>query len=228
MKKLNAAIVVVLLFVFSCFISPLIKPESNSNTLTLPEYNVEEYKEIESEVVDSEEIKIEYYNASSENLEVVNYAQNNKTQYNTTQTSSNTGRLGNKGRLVIPTVNYSAALYDGLLGSSAYAQSLVDAQDSACYISCYSYTTYIGDHNYQGFENMKNSIPGVTKAYVYETDGSVSTYICVAKHMNSKKINGEIYDENNINTFDSGYDIAMVTCNNAWGTLVTVTYWNQI
>lgn len=223
MKKLNVAIVVVLLFIFSCFISPLFTAQSNKITLALPEYNVEEYKGFEPETIELEENNIEYYDTSNNNIEVVNYTQNNTIEYNMTKSV----KLGDIGRLVIPTVNYSAALYNGLLGSSAYSQGIVDATDSACYINCYGYTIYIGDHNYQGFENMKNSIPNVTKAYIYELDGSVTTYTCVAKHFNSTRINGEIYDENRINTFDSGYDIAMVTCNDAWGYSVTVTYWNK-
>ncbi|MBO5477996.1 MAG: hypothetical protein J6A15_09650 [Clostridia bacterium] len=231
MKKLNVAILlVVTLFIFTCCISPVIVTESDMITLTLPEYRVSEY-EIKLQIVELEEIKAVYYEEPiTVKAEVSSNAQNsvnnNDVVDNVSRTTTVSRNLGNIGRLEIPTVGYSAALNNGLV-DTAYAQIVVDAYDSACYIGYNGYTTYIGDHYYQGFANMKNSVPGSTFAYIYETDGSVTTYICVAKYYNCVK-SGYVYDENGINIYFSGYDLAMVTCNDSTSTSVTVTYWNKI
>lgn len=232
MKKLNVAILlVVTLFILTCFISPGVVAESDVITLTLPEYRVNEY-ETGLQVVGLEEIKAVYYEEpSNEQFEETSYVQNNynNTVSNVQYTSSNSSQssTGNIGRISIPAVGYSAALNNGRVGTTADAQVITDAYDSACYIGYNGYTAYIGDHYFQGFVNMKNSVPGVTEAYIYWADGSVSTYICVEKQYNCVK-NGYIYDENGTNIYYSGYDLAMVTCNDATSISVTVTYWNKI
>jgi len=236
MKKLNVVILlVVMLFVLNCSVSPVMVADSDMITLTLPEYRVEEF-ELKLQVVELDAIKAEYYEEpSTVTVEAVTYAQNNI--YNNNNTTSNVQTVstkntvvsrnyGNIGRLEIPTVGYSAALNNGLV-NTAYAQTVVDAYDSACYIDYNGYTTYIGDHYYQGFANMKNSVPGSTLAYIYRPDGSVATYICVSKQYNCVK-SGYIYDENGTNIYFSGYDLAMVTCNDSTSKSVTVTYWNLI
>lgn len=232
MKKLNVAILlVVTLFILTCCISPVVVTESDIITLTLPEYRVSEY-ELNIQVVELEEIKAVYYEEPiSVKTEVVSNAQNsvnnnNNVVNNVSKTTTVSRNLGNIGRLEIPAVGYSAALNNGLV-NTAYAQTIVDAYDSACYIGYNGYTAYIGDHYYQGFANMKNSVPGSTIAYIYETDGSVSTYMCVAKYYNCVK-SGYVYDENGTNIYFSGYDLAMVTCNDSTSKSVTVTYWNKI
>lgn len=140
------------------------------------------------------------------------------------------GRLGDVGRLMIPDVGYSVALFDGSGMGEAYAQSLVDGWDSADYESNVGQSRYIADHNTDGFESMKSSVPGSTLAYIYWTDGSCTTYKCAAIHHNAlwRYNGGDSVDENGVPITKAGYDLVMQTCNSDDGSIITVSYWNKL
>ena len=141
--------------------------------------------------------------------------------------SSTGGKVGDIGRLSIPSVGYAAAVYNCSGASYNYSQRVTDAKDSASYITCAgSRTAYIGDHNTDGFANMKSSVPGTTLAYITRPDGTVDTYMCMAKYGNGR-YEGTVFDDRGVEIFASGYDIAMVTCNSSYVS-VTITYWNKI
>ena len=226
MKKLNVAVVVVLLFGFTSFTCLYKVAQSNLLTVVASDYRLEEYN-----VNDSENVKAEYYEEPAvEQYIPTQYAsENNYVSRPSTQSNNYVApapSLGDIGRLSIPAVGYTAALYNGLPRGSAGAQQIVNAVDSACYVNYGFGTTYIGDHNYQGFENMKSSVPGVTRAYITWTDGSTSTYVCMSVQYNCIKNGAYIYDEGGNSIYTSGYSIAMVTCNYNSST-VTVSYWNR-
>lgn len=140
------------------------------------------------------------------------------------------GKPGDEGRLMIPDVGYSVALFNGSGMGEAYAQSLVDGWDSADYECNVGQSEYIADHNTDGFESMKSSVPGSTLAYIYWTDGSCTTYKCVAIHHNAKwRYNGgDSVDENGVPITKAGYDLVMQTCNSDDGSIITVSYWNKL
>lgn len=229
MKKLNVAIIILFFIFIAICVSISTCTDSPSISLSVTQYKIGEYKEI---AIDP--IQIEYIEEKDEVNEIDFYSQyNNKVNVEKMSTgyANNTvpgldGRLGNIGRLIIPQVNVSVALNESVLETAEDAQNIVNAYDSACYVSYTGWTTYIGDHFFDGFVNMKNSIPGITKAYIYWTDGSVSQYKCMAKHYNGVN-KGYIYDDNGTDIYLSGYDIAMVTCNGYNSSTVTITYWNK-
>ena len=136
-------------------------------------------------------------------------------------------KIGDIGRLYIPSVGYQAAVYNCSGKDYYYKQRITDNKDSASYITVRGKkTAYIGDHNTDGFENMKKSIPDTTYAYIFKDDGTVDTYVCMEKHTRGR-YTGTVYDENGTEIFNSNYDIAMVTCNGSYLS-VTITYWNKI
>ena len=136
-------------------------------------------------------------------------------------------KIGDVGRLYIPSVGYQAAVYNCSNKDYYYKQRITDNKDSASYITCKGKkTAYIGDHNTDGFENMKKSIPEETYAYIYKEDGTYDTYLCMEKHSRGR-YTGTVYDENGVEIFNSNYDIAMVTCNENYHS-VTITYWKKI
>ena len=236
MKKLNLVlnVVVFLLFSFFSFLTILNFSNESSISVSVIEH---EYKIGEYSISGAEEVEVQYLEA----LEEVEEEPEDNTQYSYDKASQNSEsvnnvepvkqnvyeRPGKKGRLVVPAVNISVALYESLLCTTEDAQSIVDAYDSACYVGYPGLTTYIGDHYFQGFENIKSSVPGVTEAYIYWEDGSVSTYLCAEKHENGVNM-GRIYDNNGKDLYYSGYDIALVTCNANVSKSVTITYWKRI
>ena len=227
MKNLNVAMNVALLFVFSTFIYLCFTTQDEVKLATSIESNLKEYTNNDvgkAKGYHQEEKQVEYY----EEPITYNYS-NYKESYSVVETSHSSvpTNLGDIGRLEIPTVGYSAALYDGIPRGSAGSQQIVNNIDSAVWINIgYGATTYIGDHNYQGFENMKNSIPGVTRAYITWADGTTSSYVCVSVQYNCTKTRTCIYDESGTDIYLSGYSIAMCTCNYNSST-VTVSYWNK-
>ena len=226
MKKLNIAIVVVLLFVLTTYTCLYQFAQSKLINVTASEYKIGEYK-----VNESEAVKAEYYEEPVVEQYIPTQYSTRNNNVSVPSTSSNNyvapaPSLGDIGRLSIPAVGYTAALYNGLPRGSAGAQQIVNAVDSACYVNYGFGTTYIGDHNYQGFENMKSSVPGVTRAYITWTDGSTSSYVCMSVQYNCVKNGAYIYDEGGNSIYSSGYSIAMVTCNYNSST-VTVSYWNR-
>ena len=99
MKKLNVVILlVVMLFVLNCSVSPVMVADSDMITLTLPEYRVEEF-ELKLQVVELDAIKAEYYEEpSTVAVEAVTYAQNNI--YNNNNTTSNVQTVSTKNTVV--------------------------------------------------------------------------------------------------------------------------------
>ena len=118
---------------------------------------------------------------------------------------------GSVGTLAIG--GYSAELYSGS------SQGIVDAWNSAAYMSWPNNMIAIADHAGQGFDAIKYSGSATI------TDNSTVTYLtCVARYQGYNTGNGINLNDG---TFaeSMGYPYCMYTCNDSTGYSVTVTYW---
>ena len=136
-------------------------------------------------------------------------------------------RRGNIGRLTIPSVGVNVALFETSVYNINHSQVIVDAADSAAYLSD-TMTHYgfvmIGDHVHQGFSAIKNTSIG-TVAYIDRGEYRES-YVCTEKFIGYNGYGGRtgMFDTN-------GNDVAgrnpgglcMYTCNSD-GT-ITITFW---
>lgn len=138
------------------------------------------------------------------------------------------GVLGNMGRLFIPGVGINVALnyVDDYTGDEA-AQAICDAEDSAAYmVFSDSDEVWIGDHNYQGFDAIKSVTPG-TEAYIKNTDGTITTYICTeTAQATNTGYDLVTADGRSASSINAG-GIIMYTCNDDW-TSVTATFWQPV
>lgn len=142
--------------------------------------------------------------------------------------------FGTHGRIEIPDLEIEIPLYDSEYGN---AQSIVDRLDSAVFIS-HGQQGIIVDHVDQGFKNLINVKPGITKAYIYYydpelKDGSVEQYSCVCSQLGhiKKNISGNrLFDWSWKQAPDKNKDgLTIYTClGNAIGDdqRVTLTYWS--
>lgn len=137
------------------------------------------------------------------------------------------GRYGDYGRLMIPDVGYSAAVFDCTGKDLSYSQRVVDNYDSICCIR-WEGITYLGDHGKYRFWRMKNSIPNQTKAYILFSDGSMLSYLCKKIDKNGHYINATAVNSKGENIWYSGYDLCMVTCNDYSSDSLTISYWSRI
>lgn len=122
---------------------------------------------------------------------------------------------GSVGRLSIG--SYSAQLYPGS------SQSIVDAPDSAAYIS-WENIVMIADHAAQGFSIIRSLGPGASATI---TDDATITYLtCASTYQGTNTGNGiDLVDGRYAEQVGDGQYI-LYTCNDATGVSVTVTYWN--
>ena len=127
---------------------------------------------------------------------------------------------GDCGRLIIPDLSISVALYDINNKSSDEGQKITDDDDSAAW--CYNQAYYghpcrvaIADHNFQGFERIAAAVPGVTNAYLLK-DGILSEYLCKAKYSGYNKLK-YVSDAFGNDIIDlSSKDIIVYTCKFGW------------
>ncbi len=76
------------------------------------------------------------------------------------------GRAGMSGRLTIPDLGISVAMFDCSVKDSRTNQAYTDAQDSAACIRDYGPRTVIADHVFQTFSVLHKAVPGETIAYI--------------------------------------------------------------
>lgn len=136
-------------------------------------------------------------------------------------------RPGMIGRLTIPSIELSVALFYGDITSASQSQPIVDAKDSAAYLegaTAYYNQILIADHVHQGFSAIKKATPGVTEATI-DFGTRVEKWICTKVFigyntgrdlvdLNGNSINGQN---------DNG--ICMYTCNSDGS--VTITFWQK-
>lgn len=137
---------------------------------------------------------------------------------------------GNIGRLTIPSFGVDVALFETSLYNYNHSQSIVDAADSAAYISDtmdeYGFTI-IGDHVYQGFHAIKQSVPGTVLQIDRGTH--VENYVCTEIFLgyNGYGNQGGMFDgEGNSVKGKNDGGICLYTCNPD-GT-ITITFWQPV
>ena len=132
------------------------------------------------------------------------------------------GKYGDRGRLYLPSINTSVALYNCTVDESnqGKAQRIVDGEDSAVVMEKWMGNgTVIGDHNNQAFRNLqKLSIGDI--AYIDDKDG-MTRYRCKEVDRNGLNLVSSLIDSNGDSAWDK-YPLSLYTCNDALGKSVTI------
>ena len=135
-------------------------------------------------------------------------------------------KWGDIGRLRIPSFEIDVALFE--CEPKSNSQVIVNAVDSAAYIrySEFNGRDIIADHNFQGFEGIKQAIPGETCAFINSGE-NIETYVCVSVFQGNN-IQDDItdMDGNSVVYQDDGL-LCMYTCNETWDS-ITITLWKQV
>ena len=116
------------------------------------------------------------------------------------------GRYGDKGRLIIPSVGVSVALYQcDWFDKSHGGQTCVDNYDSAAWLvsentpdfwsDYFDNSVIIADHTEQGFNAIKSMTCGDI-AYIYNSDGTCEKYEHIKTDYNGSNVNTYLPDLN--------------------------------
>lgn len=135
-------------------------------------------------------------------------------------------RLGTLGRLYLPTINHSVAVYHAnVYNDENYnAQQIVDNEDSAAYYKL-GEKYIIADHHYQGFKKIINLNVGA-KAYIKMNDGTIKTYYLKNKFI-GENTGVDLTDGNgnSIQTLEGS--LVMYTCYTS-DRKIMLTLWNEV
>ena len=155
------------------------------------------------------------------------------------------GRYGDKGRLIIPSVGVSVALYQcDWFDKSHGGQTCVDNYDSAAWLvsentpdfwsDYFDNSVIIADHTEQGFNAIKSMTYGDI-AYIYNSDGTCEKYEHIKTDYNGSNVNTYLPDLNynlwkprwsdgQYATIGHEYPeyITMYTCNDWYGSITLV------
>lgn len=129
------------------------------------------------------------------------------------------------GRLYIPEVSINVALFDTSEITAKERQYVVDLPDSAA-VFYLGAQCVIGDHDLQGFQNIRDVIQDQTVAYI-QKGNYTDVYICteIGGGCNTGKTiidkNGDVIESRN------DADLIMYTCNGNWQN-ITYTVWKEI
>lgn len=134
-------------------------------------------------------------------------------------------RAGMIGRLYIPEDSICVAVFDTRTFNGANRQLVVDAEDSAALFYLNKQCT-IGDHDMQGFENIRKSVAGKTIAYI-QKGSYTDAYLCIET--------GEGHNTGSTITDQSGKSVKerndasmlLYTCHGNWQD-ISYTVWTQI
>lgn len=134
-------------------------------------------------------------------------------------------RPGMTGRLYIPEDQIDVAVFDTREMDAGDRQRTVDREDSAAMFYL-GEQCVIGDHNLQGFQNIRQSEEGKTIAY-FQKGNETEIYRCIetGKGVNTGSAildrNGKSVKERNDES------ILLYTCNENWQN-ISYTVWEQI
>lgn len=148
-------------------------------------------------------------------------ADSNQTTEQNTKNQTTSEKLGTLGRLYIPEVNLSVAVYyANVWGDENYnAQTIVDRKDSAAFYEL-GRQYIIADHNYQGFKKLESVKIGTT-AYIKLQNGSMVN-IRVKDKFIGKNLSYDLVDSEGTSIQDMDKSLIMYTCyNNNKNILVT-------
>lgn len=130
--------------------------------------------------------------------------------------------LGDAGRLYIPSLGLSVALYE-IPADGSGAQRVTDAADSAAFLCNYGPQPVVADHTHQGFCAIKGSTEG-TMAYI-KTNNAIKMYIFLSKDPNSRNDEEIVWDSRGNSIYKYPEDgITCYTCNQDWRHVTTVRF----
>ena len=139
--------------------------------------------------------------------------------------ASDTGQLGDSGRLYIPVLDINVAVYFAHESDGTAAQLIGDAYDSAVYTPHEGGQPYIADHWNQGFAGLRVCQPG-TLAYWKHKD-RIDVLYCT-RYLDGRNDGIYILTEDGENCyFLNEGGLFMYTCKEDWQH-VAVTFWQPI
>lgn len=133
-------------------------------------------------------------------------------------------KRGSCGRLFIPGVGVDVAIFDATLYDAKQSQPIVDAEDSAAYMTDgvpWWGFPIVADHVHQGFAAIKKSVAGETVAYMHFGD-RVEAYMCTRVFRGYNEGTLTDLDGNPIKGTNPG-GLCMYTCNSDGS--ITITFW---
>ena len=132
------------------------------------------------------------------------------------------GSYGSGGSLYIPSLSLKVPVY--LTPGGPEGQDITDRGNSAACLTSFRMPV-IADHKNQGFEAIKQCLPGRTIAFVLTPD-SVTEYVCTSLCVGSN-VEDDILDAAGKTIDDSGADLCLYTCNEDWKH-VTIVFFRKI
>ena len=137
--------------------------------------------------------------------------------------------FGSAGRLYSEDlgINVKVEHYDMFSkeNTNAGAQKIVDSEDTAIWMDYHIHTMLIGDHYHQGFEAIKQSVPGESILYLISPDGTrVQRYVCRKTekgHNDGETILAE--DGTDLLVEDPG-GLLLYTCDGSWKNIFIAQY----
>lgn len=139
-------------------------------------------------------------------------------------------KYGDQGRLFLPSINTSVALYNVNIRTSSdeELQQVVDNYDSAMY-SLDEYAgpgIVIGDHRSQSFKNIGHIKVG-QQAFIENADGSRQYYKCISIDRHGRNTGDYLLDSDNVDAWT--YDcLTLYACNDWDGVNVTLVRFVRI
>ena len=132
--------------------------------------------------------------------------------------------LGTLGRLFLPSVDFSVAVYSTSLSDGDHAQKIVDDRDSAAYFQIRNQSV-IADHNHQGFHRIIDIVVG-EKAYIKNSDGQIQVYKMTNK-LEGMNLGYDLTDLNEKSVLDGESDLILYTCYkiSEYDNHVMITFW---
>lgn len=130
----------------------------------------------------------------------------------------------NGGRLVIGGVGINVGLYS----EGGDAQAVTDAYDSACLIGTLRGNVLVGDHSNQGFDRIRNAVPGITEAVVMTGSGN-EAFICREIITDGRNLGYAIAGSDGLSIEDR-YENSLITytCNSGAGNdSITIVVWER-
>ena len=132
--------------------------------------------------------------------------------------------LGTLGRLFLPSVDFSVAVYSTSLSDGDHAQKIVDDRDSAAYFQIHNQSV-IADHNHQGFHRIIDIQVG-EKAYIKNSNGQIQVYR-MTKKFEGMNLGYDLTDLNEKSVLDGESDLILYTCYkiSEYDNHVMITFW---
>lgn len=131
------------------------------------------------------------------------------------------GRLGNMGRLYIPSADISVALFY-FTSTQPEAQAKCDEWDAAVFVPWHDGQPYIGDHSNQEFATLRYCSPG-DYAYI-KTSDSITKFQCI-EATEGYNLDYDLIRWDNVKFEDlTDSDFIAYTCNGNWQNILIARF----